>query len=223
MKKLILTAATITATVVLLGLLMGYWMENRRVSSISKEIEDLSIQNNDALLQMAYFETFQTKENFCESVVPTTIDLLRNAIDKGMKLERYETINRLAPGYILEKKKYATILLRLWFNVIQLREICDENYSTIIYLYNHDPINGAEKTRQDIQSRALLELEHVCGKEKILLFALPSDLELTTITLLKKQYNITQVPSIIINEKYVFKGITNYNEIIPYTNCDLNG
>jgi hypothetical protein len=206
--------------VVVLGLLIGYWMETRRVDTISKQIDELSIQNSDALLQMSYLENFKNKENFCNTTVNKTLELIHNAIQKGMDLERYEKINRLAPGFLEEKKQYATLLLRLWFNTIELKNVCEEDYSTIVYFYKQYAGSGAKKTAQDIQSRALLELESICGKNNVLIFALPYDLNITTISLITNQYNITKTPATLVNEEVIFEGVTNYNEIVPYIKCD---
>ena len=223
MTNIFLKAGVITATILLLGMLIGYWLDEQRASSLTNSIEDLNVKYMDAVLQTKYIENFKTNEYFCSASVNKTIELIKNAIKQGVLLERYEKVNRFSSRLLMEKRKYATILMNLWFNAIKLRSICKDNYTTIAYFYTYHTKSLKEKTEQDIQSKVLIQLQKKCKKNEILIFALPVDLNITTIDLLKNQYNITSTPTTLINERWVFKGTTNYKELINYTTCDLNG
>ena len=130
--------------------------------------------------------------------------------EEGQKIERYEKVNRFAPHLITQKKRYALLQLQFWFNSINLRKKCNFNYSTVVYLYSH--YNKSLSNIQKVEGTLLSQLKEEYGSE-MMLIPLPGDLGLVSIDTIKSQYNITKLPAIIVNEKYVFEGRTNKSQI----------
>lgn len=205
----------LTLVIFLLGIIVGYWLDNFRVEEIKQRLTEMDISWNDARIQSLYHQTFiDGSSEFCDSAISANYDFNRKIYSEGQRIEKYEEANKFAPSLILEKKRYALLQLQFWLNSIHLKKQCNTNYSTIVYFYSH--FKGELKLQQRLQSSILLDVAEECD---IILVPLPLDLDITTIETIKQQYNINSAPSLLIDEETVLEGVRSSEEIKRYINC----
>ncbi|MCD6399021.1 MAG: hypothetical protein J7L08_03805 [Candidatus Aenigmarchaeota archaeon] len=210
MKKLFAITTLLTLVFLLIGFFAGIWFDEMRTEEIKNELTNIDIMWNDARLQSLYYQTLSDGSDFCDSAIKSNLEFSEKIYDEGKKIDRYEKANRFSPDLILQKKRHALLQMQFWFNSIKLRDMCNFNYSTVVYLYSH--YDDSLSMKQKIEGAALLELKEKYGSS-MMLIPLPSDIGILSVDAIKSQYNITEMPAVIVNEKYVFQGLTSKEKI----------
>jgi len=210
-----INAGAVTLVIFLTGVFVGYLLDSYRVEDIRNEYKEMEIKSNDARLQSLYYLMFKnTTDNFCNSAISENLKFSDKVYAEGLRIEQYEKVNKLAPFLITDKKRYVLLKLQFWLNSIELKRNCDTDYTNLVYFYSH--YNSS--IQQDVQSAVLLDLKNRCGRD-MMLIPLPVDLNITTINIIKRQYNITKTPTILIDERIKLEGLQKKSEIEKYLHC----
>jgi hypothetical protein len=199
-------AAILTAIVFIAGLGVGVFLDDQRVAQTRAQLTDVDLQWNDARLASLYYLQHATFDAyFCKSAIDANLAFNDRIYQQGLQLERFEQVNRFAPELLQEKKRYAMLQLQFWLNGLALKKTCNASYSTLVYFYYHYDQNVS--AQQKAQADVLTEMKSKCGAN-LYLIPLPLDLDISTISLIASQYNINSAPSLLVDEKYVFHGLT---------------
>ncbi len=207
-------AFVLTLVIFVLGMLVGFWIDNGRVEEIRAEYKGMEISSNDARLQALYYQVFRNSSNFCEPAIQENLVFSEKVYSEGVRIERYEKINKLAPSLVTDKRRYILLKLQFWFNSIELKRTCKANYTNLVYFYSHYNTTMPEH----VQSKVLQEVKESCGPN-LMLIPLPVDLNITTIDIIKKQYNITLTPTLLINEEVKLEGLHGKDELWRHIIC----
>jgi len=209
-------AALLTAIVFIAGIAVGIWMDNQRVDQTRERINDIDIEWNDARLTSLYYQQLAANDTaYCNAAMDANLAFNDRIYQEGLTIERYESVNRFAPELLQEKKRYALLQLQFWMNSIELKKQCGATYHTLVYFYDH--YNSGLENVQAAQSAILAELKDKCGAN-LMLVPLPRDLDISTISLLAAQYNITSAPSILLDGN-TFAGLTGNGMLVPLLGC----
>ena len=200
----------IALVIFLIGFSIGFYFESFRTSSIIKNYNENEIHLLDFKLQNYYYQIMG--KNFCDAAIQQNFKFADEIYNEGLKLERYEEANQLSDEILTEKKKYVLLKTELWLNTILLRKKCNRHFDTIVYFYSSDPSNTLKVAQQKMISNILKEIKHKRGNS-IVLIPIAGDLNLGIIDLQMKSYNVTSLPSILINEKTVMEGFHSEKEI----------
>jgi len=204
--NIFLAVGTLTLIIFVIGIFVGIWLDQTRVEEIKKSVEEILITWEDAKLQNLYFLTFPLKGQ-CDSAIKQNIEFSDKVYySLGKMLEQYEEANKLSPELIYEKEKYVMLKLQFWFNSIYLKDKCNASYVNLVYFYSHFTDNILLQQNQEAESIILSELKEEYGN-KILLIPLPIDMNITTIEIIKNNFNITSTPTILINEEIKLVGL----------------
>ena len=82
-----------------------------------------------------------------------------------------------------------------------------------MYEFDNPMVN--KKAEQEAISNMLIDLKNKY-KDKILLISIAGDINMPSIELLKKQYNITKLPVVLFDEKIKFETLDELKEIEKY-------
>lgn len=209
-------AALLTAAVFIGGIALGVWMDDQRVSQISAQTTDTEIQWNDARLMALYFQQLAgTDGTFCQSAIDSNLAFNDKIYQEGVTIERYEEVNRFAPELLQEKRRYALLQLQFWLNSIELKKECNATYHVLVYFFDH--YDSGKEADQNVQSEVLRELKEKCGDD-LMLVPLPRDLDISSISLLAVQHNVTSAPSILLDDR-LFTGLTGKDTLQQLLSC----
>jgi len=209
-KDVFWKAAVITLIVFSLGVLLGYLLEENRISEIQNEYKQVEMEWADAKLQSVYYYQLLNPE-YCDIAIESNINFADKVYQQGLKLERYEKANKLNNEMVYEKQRYALLKLEFWMNSVILKDKCKADYNNVVYFYK-DQSSIAENSAQEAQSKILLELKNKYA-QKVMLIPLPIDMDIATINIIKDIYNIEKVPTIFINEKIKLENVNSLQEI----------
>lgn len=211
-----LKAVVPTVFLLLIGIMIGIWIDNYRLASARKAVSESEIDWNDAQLLHIYLGNLGKDD--CELAFNQNLEYNNKIYEKGMEIEKVMKANVFTPEVKQEWKRYVLLQTQFWFNSIELKERCDLQYQNVVHLYRLENLPQEEFINNKVQSSVLLELKERCGN-KIMLIPLTTDLDLVSVETIVKQYNIEQFPAVIVDEKYVFQGLTSLEELMKVVNC----
>ncbi len=209
-KDVFWKAGVLTAIVFILGVFLGYYIESGRLSEIKEEYKKIEIQWADAKLQTIYYQTLSP--DLCTAAIEENLKFGDKVYEEGLKLEKYEKSNKLtSEEFLLDKKRYSLLKVEFWLNSIFLKEKCKADYINLIYFYASKPTQD-QKIQQNTISKILKDLKDK-QREKLMLIPLPIDLDISVINVIKKSYNITYSPTVLINEEIKLESVKTIEEI----------
>ncbi len=214
MKDIFSKAAVITIVVFLIGVYLGVVFDSMRVEEVKSRITEIDNLWNDVRLMQSYIQKFSNRTEYCDFLLDENLRIGDKIYEEGLKVEEYEKSNRFSSQLILEKKRYALLDLQFWLNTIELKKSCNGNYSTVVYFYSQNN----RTPEQGFQDRVLWELKQKCGP-KIIYITFPSDIDISTIEIIKNIHTIEKIPSILINETIVLETPLTMRELEEYIKC----
>jgi len=213
-KWTFLYALIITLVIFNLGLFVGYMLESSRINKINDwafqaemEILDQKIQEN--ALDIIDFD--------CEILVQNNIDFADRIFEEAQKIDNYEKANRINQDIIFQHKRYDLLRTLFWINSIKIKEKCNSDYHTIVYLYQYNEPTFDQKAKQRVFSKLLTEIKVAKGRD-VMLIPIAADNGLPSINLLVEAYGVDVLPTILIDEDIILSELSSAEEIEKYLN-----
>lgn len=187
-----------------LGVFLGYLMEAGRVSKIAdlyqeSEISFLNINVQDKILSSRNFD--------CNSYLEEITAFADNIYGEAKLLERYDDSAKFTPSLLAQHKKYDLLRAWLWSDLIQFKNKCPSNVSSIVYFYDYKSGSMEKEDLQRVFSKKLEMLKNEKGNS-IILIPIAGNMNLSSVNLLIKNYGIKSFPAVIIDEKKIIYDAT---------------
>jgi len=196
------------------GVLTGIFTERyitsktwREIQELQESMEKIKYDIENLQLQDMLFLTLGRKESckFLSSLMGEIESELSTFWSKlPPRLEEYEFFGEVPESYIKLKKDYTFVALRAWIISLNLKEQCDPNILPVLYFYSK---NCKECLEQGYAMDRFRVLAKSIGKTPMV-FTLDLEMDEPVLSIIKKIYNLTEAPSIILDSK-VFRGFTN--------------
>jgi len=203
-------AGFITLIVLLLGISLGIIVDNVRVSYIENLNANEQVNFEDLQLQSSYLDTLtlENSSRVCDvfqAAIEKSVGLLSDSLAKVEEYSKETNINQ--EDYARIQKKYILDNIRYWFLIKNAKKQCRMNTTTILYFYN-------QKCKICPNQGVILSYYKKIYGNNLLVFPINDDYgdKLTIIKLIKKQYNVTGYPTIIVDDK-VYKGIVGTEQL----------
>jgi len=211
-NKIFIDTLIITFSILLIGFSIGFFVEFFRIQKISDYYQNFEIEALDLKLQNYYYQIMD--EASCAEAINQNFIFADEIYNTGLTLERYEKSNQISPQLLTEKKRYVLLKTELWLNSILLKKKCNNPFHTVVYIYSQN-YNKAKEAEQKAISDILRKIKNERGN-KLILLPIAGDLDIDSVTMQEKIYNITYFPTVIIDEKYVLPGFTSEEDINQY-------
>ncbi len=210
---LFLEAGVLTLLILIVGFSIGFFVEQNRLNHILEDYKNFEVEALDLKLQNYYYQIMDSAS--CNEAIAQNLIFADKIYNQGLIIEKYEDAGELLKSSLLiEKKKQVLQKTELWLNSILLKKKCNNSFHTLVYLYTQTP-NSAKEAEQAAISKVLKEVKTEFGN-KIILIPIAGDLGLDSVDLQRKVYNITSLPSILIDEKIALVGFQNKETIENY-------
>lgn len=212
-KKSVFWEAFILAIFIFaLGIFLGYLIEMNRTNDVitlyqQSELDMLDIKAQENIMNL--------KQIDCSLFFNEMLNFADRTYNEAKLLERYEGANEMSQGIVLQHKKYDLLRTGLWIDSIKFRERCDINFSTVIYFYEYNSEDMEIKSAQTVFSKKLGEIKEKLGGQ-VILFPIAANMNISSISYLLAEYNITNLPSVLINEKLKIDNINSLSAIDSY-------
>lgn len=213
-NKVFLETLVISLALLIIGFSIGYYVENARVSSVEAKYQEYEIQALDLKLQNYYYQIMDKAS--CNEAISQNFIFADKIYDTGLQIEKYEEASQITSTILLEKKKYVLLKTELWLNSILLKQKCNKPFHTLVYIY-YQTTDQAKRAEQDAISNTLMSIKQELGN-KVVLLPIAGDMGIDTVTMQMAVYNISYLPSVIIDEATVLQGYKDKAEIEKYLN-----
>lgn len=205
-------ALIITLLILFLGFLLGIYIESSRTSKVIENYKYFEIDALDLKLQNYYYQIMDKAS--CKEAIKQNFIFADEIYEQGLIIQRYEDGNKLTGDLLLEKKRYVLLKTELWLNSVLLKGKCENPFHTIVYVYSQSS-NTIKDAEQTAISKTLKEIKEERGDE-IVLIPIAGDLGLGIVDMQLRIYNVTYLPSLIINEEHIIEGFKKKEEIEKY-------
>jgi hypothetical protein len=213
-KKIVILAGILTVLIYFLGFLTGYFLQSnilslaeKKLKEIREEFENYRERLDNLQLQQLYLITYG-KELKCELLLSIMDEMHDEFVYfwnvLPAKLEVYEKYSEIQPEYVRLKRDYTMLTIRGWLLWQVVKEKCNATIVPALYFYSKDCKDCIN------QSYVLDELR----KENLEFAAFIVDYQLDEpiVRIIKKAYNVTEVPSFIVDGK-VYSGLQNLTQL----------
>jgi len=165
-------------------------------------------------------EIKQTLERFDEFLQINSLDCTTKSLNEasvsldrvGIKINILETRFGKNDKRVLEQKKlYSELELKHFSLIKKIEEICGKEKIKILFFYS----NSKEKEEESDRVGVILSSFKKQNPENIMIYSFDFNLDFEIVSELKKKYEITSAPSVVINEKEPIY-IKNINELNNY-------
>ncbi len=208
-----LTVLFISTLLFGMGLMIG--LTSGKMQSNSIEIKLNAFEKNLNSLEVGFLlsNVISDKVITC-SYLNNKINEIKNQLeDIGETVVKYEAEAKIKdPSYLSLKKQYTYVRSQYWIMLERLKKECSTNYTTILYMYS-------SKTPCPACRDQGVVLSHLSAKDtSIFVVPVDADEDLLIINTIKNAFNITKMPSLIINSKQRIEGFVSEDELINVLN-----
>lgn len=195
-----------------LGLVFGIYLEQSRADKINIAFYDSETSLYDSF---ALGKLIEDSSISCEDFKEASVIFADRIYEEAKELERFDGSNKMTSSVKSIHRKYDLLRTLLWMNIISAKKKCEPELNTVVYLYVYDTESVQIKSKQIVWSRILGDLKSQQGNE-IILIPIAIDQDVISLEFLIKDYNISEFPAIIINEKYVIKELSSVRDLSKY-------
>ena len=207
-------ALVLTVVIFVLGLLLGIAYEGNKLDEINEYyvLSEISLMDAFALTGLSVTDVNNTS---CEILVDSHIEFADKIYEEALLLERYEDSGKITDSLRLAHKKYDLLRTILWIETMKTLKNCNEDFSTVIYLYEFETKDLVQKATQRVWSRVLFDLKQEKGKD-IILIPIATDSDLTSLNSLIENFDISGFPVVIINNEHIISEISSVEDLNKY-------
>jgi len=211
-KRIFLYAFLLTFIVFNVGIFMGYMLETSRVDKINTFYLEAEMELLDQRIQKDALELIELD---CELLVQENINFADRIFQEALLIQRYEDANRMNEEITFQHKRYDLLRTLFWINSIRIKEKCNSDYHNVVYFYKFNNPSIEQESKQRFFSNLLIEIKQEYGN-KVMLIPIAADNNLPSINLLLNEYNITEFPTVLIDEDIIITGLERREDIEKY-------
>ncbi len=206
-KKLLSTKTLVAAFIISVilfssGVFTGYAVNKVKVTNIENQLVDISKNVDDFQLQFLFFDVLGANAS-CPLLTNRLSKINKQSYDLGEKL----TDSRPEAGEVIDfaaydsvRRDYYKLLVSYWLLANKLKDSCDLKAITLLFFISENCPSC------DDQAFILTHLKKKFG-DNLLVFTLDASLNEPAIETLRTYYNVTESPTMIIeDERFGFTG-----------------
>jgi len=197
-----------------IGIFIGFSIENVRNNFAYQTYIKSETNLLDARLQNYLLSNFPIEN--CDLSIQKNIEFGNRIYEEAKMLQKYEDANKISQTILSEHKKFDLLRALFWLNSLKIQEKCDSSIVNVVYFYKLNDVSLDEKAKQNVFSNLLYEVKQEYGDD-IMLIPISGDNNLTSVEMLIQTYDITKLPTVLVNEKIKVSeiiGLEEFKDII---------
>jgi len=209
-KWVFLKALLVTLVIFNIGIYMGYKLEASRADKINQIYLESEMLLLDQRIQKEAFDIINLD---CDAAIKANINFADKIFEEALgTIQKYEGANKFNDAIIFQHKRFDLLRTLFWMNSIKIKEKCGSDYHNVVYFYDYREPSVAQKGMQAFFSNLLEELKIKYG-DKIMLIPIAGDNDISSLNMLMEQYEITELPTILIDEQIKITEIKSKEDI----------
>lgn len=214
-KKKYLSAAGISFLVFVSGVLIGWNINRQNITGFQTELYKIQFQIQNFELEVMLIDTMGEQVS-CDLLNSILENLGRDTAKLGQRLSAFQNTRKLTDLELDRiKRQYTFSLVKYWLFMEKVEKVCGRNFVKVLYFYSSKDCKDCEN-----QGYVLDYIRDNYG-ERFVVFALDVRLDEPIIDTLMNTYNITEVPTIVVNGETHY-GFIERNKLIVLTETELS-
>lgn len=203
-----------------IGIFIGFSIENVRNNFAYQTYIKSETNLLDARLQNYLLSNFPIKN--CDLSIQKNIEFGNRIYEEAEMLKEYEEANKISQTILSEHKKFDLLRTLFWLNSIKIKEKCNSSIVNVVYFYKLNDVTLDERAKQNVFSNLLYEVKKEYGDD-IMLIPISGDNNLTSVEMLMQNYDITKLPTVLVNEKIKISETIDIKEFKDIVRKELEG
>lgn len=205
-RYIFLSSLAITIVIFVAGLMLGYNLDGLRTGDVMSELQNSEIETESYVVEQLFWDSVEGEG--CGNVDVRIGSLSQELGELGQNLVSYEQKSLFSDAeYEYLARKYFLEEIRTYLLFNSLKENCNLNQDLILFFYNTDD------SESETQGYVLDKIRNA-DNSSVLVFSFNANFEEeSAINSLKIYYNITETPTMIINEDIKQVGYTSFSEV----------
>jgi len=213
-KRIFLYALLLTLLVFNLGIFMGYMLESSRINQVNHLYLDAEMELLDQTIQK---DSLDLLDLDCDLLVKENIKFADKIFEEALLIQKYEEANRISSEIISQHKRFDLLRTLFWMNSIKIKQKCSSDYHNVVYFYKYHNPSIEQDSKQKVFSNLLGQLKEKEGS-KIMLIPIAADNDISSINLLLKNYDVHELPMILIDESIKITEVESVQELEKFLN-----
>ena len=198
----------------LIGLNLGVFIENSSLDEIERAVIASEVELYDSNIRSSIIQNYNQS---CDKSIKNTFLIADKIYEEVRALESLDKSSSIVAGFNEMHKRYDLLRTQLWLDASRLKDNCDNDFNLIIYLYEYDSNDPEIVSLQMLYASITQEIKNNY-REDILLIPIAHNMDLNSLNMLVDSYGTELKTSIIVNNRFIISGETNYDEISQYLN-----
>ena len=148
----------------------------------------------------------------CDVAITNTFDFADKIYIDAHNLERFDESSSLISTFRSIHRRYDLLRTILWVEIIDLKEKCDSDIHTVVYLYEYEPDSAETEARQNLYSAVTGDLKSKYDNE-VLLIPIAVNLDVSALDMILTNYALTEFPVIIVDETHTIDGLITIEDL----------
>ncbi len=205
-KHIFIISLLITIVVFIGGLFLGWNLDSYRTSDLLTELRQNELDTESYLIEDAFWESYGGED--CNFVELRLNSISLQLVELGQDLNSYQNKNIFHENeFQYLARRYFLLEIKGYVLYNDLKKKCDLDNDVILFFYSSD---DDDSEKQGFVLDRIVETTN--GTVDI--FSISKDFEGDqTLETIKRYYNITMTPTIIINSENKMEGYVSYTEI----------
>jgi hypothetical protein len=211
--KIYIIAGILTLLIFIGGVAIGWVLDYNRVSIVQSQIDALQMDFQNLQLENSFAQTVGDNST-CSLYSSKAASLSAQTDQLASELNRFSNINQFQAQTLTSlKERYTLLNLEFWLQLTNLQKACGYNATTFLYFYAGTPNSPCDDC---IAQGLVFDLLKRHAPDRVMIFATDTNLDLGIVRSMVQTWNITSVPSIVVDGKYVLRGFTNQTTLQAY-------
>ena len=200
-KSLIVLTVFVSLLIFCSGLAIGMFIDQTTISSVNENLTSISDRTN------SNFAIFLLEKSplYCPLYQEELASLESEVERVGYKISYLETEKNIIDPAL--KRRYMNLQLNSYLLSENVKRLCYENYTTILYFYS----DNTKYLECREQGANLLELKKD-DSFWVKIYSFDADIDSASTQILAKQFNVTQYPALVINGQ-TYQGMLNKEQL----------
>ncbi len=223
-RKIFFTAFLITIILMLSIFLSNALLSGMREDALETQMDNI-VQSHEEMQTLLLMADYFGEEYTCLALRSMLLGMNDDLWDLGVKIDQYRQASEefAETPFYAQKKRLFNQRATLYYTLLKrIDQVCGTGQTLMTFFYREEE----ECPDCDPQAFVLTDIRHELERQgrgdDLALFSFDADLELPTVDLLMRYYNVTDFPCVVIGEN-PFCGLRNKREMVELLCDQTNG
>jgi hypothetical protein len=189
-------AAILTIVIFVMGILFSNFVDQTRYDSLRTEVNQNNVELESQQLQLNYLRSESVQS--CSALEAGLQEIVSGYNKRLGNLQSYRENSFFnKKEFETMKKSYILSGIRYWVFAQEIRQKCDYQADTVLFFTSQiGSANGCEECGKMGEQLSMLKKKY---GDNLLIFTIPLEMEDGMVEMLEGQYNVTDVPAVVVN------------------------